>query len=315
MKRLTRRAELFREIRHYFDEEAVLEVDPPIMSGYGNPDPALLNFTSDYHGSGIYFNHTMYLTTSPEYRMKCLLAEGSGSIYYLGKVFRDGELSRKHTPEFTMLEWYRVGYDLSMLIDEVVTIIQRLSKQHIQVHRTSYRDLFLSQLKIDPFICDQKMLASTLKEHDVALAFVPKHKDEYLDLLMTHLIEPNLPKDQITVLHSYPASQASLAKIEKDPHNNLIGKRFEVYWKGLELANGYEELTQSEEQRKRFESENMIRQSYGYAPVRIDEFLLAHLDRMPPLCSGVALGIDRLLMAIYDVDNIDDVLSFKFEDS
>lgn len=312
---IKRRANFLRAIREYFWQENVVEVDTPIMSQFGNSDPALLNFLSKFNGPGDLFNQTTYLITSPEYHMKRLLARDSGSIYYLGKVFRDGELSKKHTPEFTMLEWYRVEYDLFDLAKEVIKIIRLLSGQNIPVQEYSYLNLFLEKLSINPFIVESDGLKQILDNHGVHLAFEPKTKDEYLDLIMSHIIEPSLDPNAIIVLHSYPASQASLAKITEDCQGNSIGKRFEVYWQGLELANGYEELTDPVEQRRRFEHENIMRQAYGLSAIEIDELFLQEMEKMPQLVSGVAMGIDRLLMAIDGVKNINDVILFAFEDS
>ena len=310
-----KRAAFLRSLREYFWAENVMEVDTPIMSQFGNSDPALLNFMSQFNGPGKLFNAKTYLITSPEYHMKRLLAQGSGSIYFLGKVFRDGELSRKHTPEFTMLEWYRVDYDLFDLIKEVIQIVRLMSQQDLAVKEYSYLNLFMEKLGINPFFATEGELKHLLIQHNIDLAFVPKTKDEYLDLIMSHILEPSFDPDVITVLHSYPASQASLAKITKDCAGHSIGKRFEIYWKGLELANGYEELTDPIEQRARFEKENILRQEYGLAPVEIDELFLQEMAQMPVLVSGVAMGIDRLLMAVENAHTINDVILFAFEES
>lgn len=310
-----KRAMFLRSLREYFWAEKVMEVDTPIMSQFGNSDPALLNFTSKFNGPGKLFNATTYLITSPEYHMKRLLAQDSGSIYFLGKVFRDGELSRKHTPEFTMLEWYRVDYDLFDLIKEVIHIVRLMAQQDLAVKEYSYLNLFMEKLSINPFFAMEGELKHLLAQHNIDLAFEPKTKDEYLDLIMSHILEPSFDPDVITVLHSYPASQASLAKITKDCASHSIGKRFEIYWKGLELANGYEELTDPIEQRARFEKENILRQEYGLAPVEIDELFLQEMAQMPTLVSGVAMGIDRLLMAVENAHNINDVILFTFEES
>lgn len=312
---IQKRAEFLRQIREYFWQENVYEVDTPIMSQFGNSDPALLNFLSQFNGPGSLYHSTMYLITSPEYHMKRLLAQGSSSIYYLGKVFRDGELSRKHTPEFTMLEWYRVDYDLFELIREVIGMIRLFSGQALEVQEYSYLNLFVEKLSLNPFTATEADLKKVLTDHQIDLAFVPKTKDEYLDLIVSHVLEPSFDADIITVLHSYPASQASLAKITQDCGGHSIGKRFEVYWKGLELANGYEELTDPIEQRQRFEAENILRQNYGLAPVDIDELFLQEMSQMPSLVSGVAVGVDRLLMAIENAHTINDVILFEFEQS
>lgn len=311
--RLMDRGELLKTIRDYFYQEAVVEVDTPIMSQFGNPDPALLNFKSLYNGPGILHGHTTYLITSPEYHMKRLLAAGSGSCYYLGKVFRDGEISHRHNPEFTMLEWYRLDYDLEMLMDEVVHLIQNVTRQALEVKYYSYLEAFEEILGINPFEMTLTDLSDFIVNRGIELTFELRDTDEALDLIVSHCIEPAFDSSKITVLYHYPASQASLSKIvEVDGY--AVGKRFEAYWKGLELANGYEELTNGAEQRARFLAENITRSEIGYEAVPIDELLLESLDDVP-FCSGVALGVDRLLMAMEDVQDIKEVISFGFEAS
>lgn len=307
------RGEVFRAIREYFYQESVVEVDTPIMSQFGNPDPALLNFKAPYNGPGKLYQHEMYLITSPEYHMKRLLAEGVGSCYYLGKVFRDGEISKRHNPEFTMLEWYRLDYDLETLMAEVVALIQRVSDQSLEVVYLSYLEAFTSILGINPFDESLESLTALIQTKGIELTFALRDKDEALDLIVSHFIEPAFDPAKITLLYHYPASQASLSKVvEVDGYQ--VGKRFEAYWKGLELANGYEELTNSQEQRRRFIAENITRAEIGYVAVPIDELLLESLDNVP-FCSGVALGVDRLLMAMQNIFEIDQIIPFGFEEA
>lgn len=307
------RGQVFRTIRDYFFQEKVVEVDTPIMSQFGNPDPALLNFVAPYNGPGKLYQHPMFLITSPEYHMKRLLAAGAGSCYYLGKVFRDGEISKRHNPEFTMLEWYRLDYDLERLMAEVVSLIQLVSGQSLIVESFSYLEAFKAILGINPFEMDLPQLVAFIQTQGIELTFELRDRDEALDLIVSHLIEPAFDPEKITLLYHYPASQASLSKIvEIDGYQ--VGKRFEAYWQGLELANGYEELTNSEEQRLRFMAENIQRAKIGYESVPIDELLLETLDQVP-FCSGVALGVDRLLMAMRGTSEIKEVISFGFEAS
>lgn len=312
-EKLWLRGELFRMIREYFYQEDVVEVDTPIMSQFGNPDPALLNFIAQYNGPGKLYNHPMYLITSPEYHMKRLLAQGSGSCYYLGKVFRDGEISKRHNPEFSMLEWYRLEYDLERLMEEVIALIKLVTKKDLAVQYYSYLEAFQSILNVNPFKLDLKALMGLIEDHNIELTFELRDKDEALDLIVSHLIEPAFDPEKITLLYHYPASQASLSKIV-DIDGYQVGKRFEAYWQGLELANGYEELTNSAEQRSRFMAENVQRETIGYQQVPIDELLLESLD-LVPFCSGVALGVDRLLMAMNQTNEIKDVIPFGFEES
>lgn len=309
--KLWMRGEVFRAIRAYFYQEKVVEVDTPIMSQFGNPDPALLNFIAKYNGPGKLYGHEMFLITSPEYHMKRLLAEGSGSCYYLGKVFRDGEISRRHNPEFTMLEWYRLDYTLEALMEEVTDLIQLITNKTLPIEQYSYLEAFARILQVNPFEMDLPALINFIKNKGIDLTFELRDRDEALDLIVSHLIEPAFDPDKITLLYHYPASQASLSKIiEADGYQ--VGKRFEAYWQGLELANGYEELTNSVEQRSRFMAENRQRESIGYQQVPIDELLLDTLDRVP-FCSGVALGVDRLMMAMHQTNEIQDVILFGFE--
>ncbi len=312
-QKLWQRGEILRAIREYFYQENVVEVDTPIMSQFGNPDPALLNFIAKYNGPGKLYAHEMFLITSPEYHMKRLLAEGSGSCYYLGKVFRDGEISRRHNPEFTMLEWYRLDYDLATLMTEVTALIQLVAKKSLLVEQYSYLEAFEQILQVNPFEMDLPALMSLIENNGIDLTFELRDRDEALDLIVSHLIEPAFDPEKITLLYHYPASQASLSKIvEVDGYQ--VGKRFEAYWRGLELANGYEELTNSTEQRSRFMAENRQREQIGYQQVPIDELLLDALDQVP-FCSGVALGVDRLMMAMHQTDEIEAVIPFGFEES
>ncbi|UNM96975.1 EF-P lysine aminoacylase EpmA [Ignatzschineria rhizosphaerae] len=307
------RGQILRTIRDYFFEEKVVEVDTPIMSQFGNPDPALLNFITPYNGPGKLYQHSMFLITSPEYHMKRLLAYGAGSCYYLGKVFRDGEISKRHNPEFTMLEWYRLDYDLERLMQEVISLIKLVSGKALEVEFYSYLEAFKKILGVNPFEMDLEALVALIQAQNIALTFELRDRDEALDLIVSHLIEPAFDPEKITMLYHYPASQASLSKIVTID-GYPVGKRFEAYWQGLELANGYEELTNSQEQRARFMAENIQRTNIGYDAVPIDELLLEVLDQVP-FCSGVALGVDRLLMAMKGSSEIKDVIPFGFEES
>ncbi len=310
---LRARARFLRAIREYFFKESVIEVDTPILSQYGNPDPALLNFVTQFNGPGKLYQAPLYAITSPEYHMKRLLADGFDSCYYLGKVFRDGELSARHNPEFTMVEWYRLNYDLEALIKETITLVETLIGRSLGVIYYSYREAFETILGLNPFTASLEELIKVIEEGGINLTFTVSDRDEALDLIVSHLIEPAFAPDKITILAYYPASQASLAKVvERDGFS--VGKRFELYYGGLEMANGYEELTESGEQRRRFEYENHQRIREGYEAVPIDEALLAVLDDLP-FCSGVALGVDRLFMAKKGLTNIGEAIPFPFEEA
>lgn len=290
-------------IRAFFIEHYALEVDTPILSCAGTTDPAIESFNAE--GLGKQF----WLHTSPEFPMKRLLASGAGDIYQVAKVFRQGESGRLHNPEFTMLEWYRVGWDHHQLIDEVIKLISYLDQacpSNLRVEKVSYQTLLVSHLGLDPLDCDETELVGCAKERGID-AQLDLDKDGWLDLLMSHLVMPSLPADQLTVVYDYPASQAALSRINSD---GLTAARFEVFWGSVELANGFHELTDAREQRLRFEKEIEDRECSGQQVVPIDEHLIDSLGHGLPDCSGVAIGLDRLLMKLVGVKDIKDVMAF-----
>jgi lysyl-tRNA synthetase class 2 len=290
-----------------------MEVETPICSAFASTDPALESFSASYTGPGQAQGKQLYLHTSPEFPMKRLLAAGSGPIYQICKVFRNGELGRFHNPEFTMLEWYRPGYDQHELMDEMAELINGLLPEPLPVEIISYRDLFDHHLEIDPHhsTCEQ------LRKHAIRLgvqgaeSMVLPEVDSWLDLLMSHCIEPELGNGSVCFVHDYPATQASLARIR--PGDPPLAERFELYMNGIELANGFHELANGDELRSRFQSDLERRRELGIKQVPMDENLLLALDSGIPDCSGVALGIDRLLMCLTNSDNIQDVLTFPLE--
>lgn len=292
------RAQAYQQIRTFFQQRAVLEVDTPVLSEAGSTDPNLASLSLQ--------SPPLYLQTSPEFAMKRLLAAGSGSIYQIAKAFRAGEQGRRHHIEFSMLEWYRLDFDLSQLMDEVAELVQLLLRPLPSV-RISYRDLFLTELQIDPHrIPLQDLRGFCLARIDFEAQ--EEERDTLLELLLSHLIEPNLPKEQLTFVYDYPTSQCALAQVHEDAEGNLVAGRFELYVGGYELANGYQELADAVEQRRRFDMDNQVRAEKGLVQVPADEKLLAALDSGLPACSGVALGLDRLLMLMLGSKNIRDVL-------
>ena len=238
--------------------------------------------------------------------MKRLLAAGSGPIYQLAKVFRNGESGGRHNPEFSMLEWYRPGFDDHKLMDEVAALVQ-LTTGCGKSEKLSYRELFLRHLEIDPHSVSAEELQDVARG---ALAFSADldSRDDWLNLLISHLIEPKLSIP--TFIYDYPASQAALAKIDLDEHGTPVARRFELYVNGIELANGYYELTDAQEQARRFDADQHQRQQMGLQPLPVDEKLVAALRSGMPDCAGVALGVDRLLMLATDSGHIDEVLAF-----
>jgi len=254
----------------------------------------------------------MYLQTSPEFFMKRLLVAGSGSIYQIASVFRQAESGRFHNPEFSLLEWYRVGYDYQQLMDDVILLIQAVSEKPVIVEKISYKQVF-ARLKINPHVCEAAQLEAVAQQAGISLQSAkPMAKNDWLDVLMSHVIEPSLDKSKLTFVYDYPASQASLAHV-RETAEYPVAERFELYWGGVELANGYTELQDYREQRKRFELDNQQRARSAKNTMPLDEAFLGALERGLPFCSGVALGLDRLLMILTEADSIDEVISFPLK--
>jgi lysyl-tRNA synthetase class 2 len=250
------------------------------------------------------------LRTSPEYPLKRLLATGVGDCYELGRVFRNGEAGGRHNPEFTMLEWYRVGWDHHQLMEETIGLVEEalaMVGRRAEVWVEGYRQLFIDELGIDPMHAPIEELRANLHEYNIEPEGLTR--DDWLDLIITHKLQPAFPRDRITIIHDYPASQCALAKVR--PGDPPMAERFEVYLGRYELANGYHELNDATEQRRRFERDNETRRARGQPAIPMDESLLEVLDAMPD-CAGVALGIERLLMCLVGTDAIADVLTFPF---
>ena len=295
------RARLLGDIRTFFSERGVLEVETPVLSSAGNSDPNIENMV-------IEGEQPAFLRTSPEYAMKRLLAMGTGDIYELGRVFRAGERGRHHHVEFTMLEWYRIGMGYRDLADEVIALVRRCGRGAFDdwpVRRVSFRDLFQEHTGLDPFHCTESELAECAVERGILSP--PLEHGQWIDLIVGQVIQPALPGEHFTVVEDFLPEQAALARIRKgDPD---VAERFEVYLNQSELANGYQELTDAEEQLSRFERENRLRGIRGETTAPLDMRLIAALRHGMPECSGVALGVDRLLMAITRLDRITAVLS------
>ena len=315
LDRLRLRAGILARIRTFFTNLGVLEVDTPVLSTAASTDPALASFKTHYHGPGAVEGDTRYLHTSPEFPMKRLLAAGSGSIYQICKVFRDGESGVRHNPEFTLLEWYRTGFDHVDLMDEVERLLAEVLLGIMpiaSVHHWCYRDLFNQVAGIDPFTATPAELRTLLQsDHEVtAVGLAEDDKDAWLDLVMTHVIEPRLG-DGLVFVRDYPASQAALARLRSG--NPPVAARFEVYLNGVELANGFHELSDTVEQRRRFGKELERRRQAGVEAVKPDERFLSALNAGLPDCAGVALGLDRLLMLASGSTCVQDVIAFPFD--
>ncbi len=298
---LKKRAELLKQIRAFFYARNVLEVDTPALSSSGNTDPNIESFYTDYTGPGK--SGQLYLHTSPEFAMKRLLASGSGAIYQLCKVFRNGEAGHYHNPEFTMLEWYRPEFDHYQLMDEVSELLDKvLGESEKPVRKIAYKDAFIEHAGIDPLVVDTQALINCAEQHGIEVVGMNDvGVDAWCDLLMDQVVVPALGKGRVFIIN-YPASQSSLAKISKqDPR---VAERFELFIDGVEIANGFHELTDAAEQRRRFVDENNKREKRGMPKLPIDINLIAALEAGLADCAGVALGVDRLLMLALDVDSI-----------
>ena len=310
---LRMRAWLNRLVREFFHARDVLEIETPMLSQAGNTDPNIASFSLEFSGRTDGAPRTRWLRTSPEFALKRLLAAGIGDCYELGRVFRDGEAGGRHNPEFSMLEWYRVGWDHRRLIDEVAELVQAALSR---VGRTAslrvvrYRDLYWDVLGVDPFLADDTVLRDALG--DVVIDPHGLGRDDWLDLLLTHRLQPAFNSNELLAVVDYPSSQCALARIASDGDGFPVAERFELYLGPLELANGYHELLEAAEQSARFASDGRVRHARGAGIPPTDARMLAALMSGLPACAGVALGVDRLLMAMLDASRIADVLAFDF---
>ncbi len=303
------RGALLGKIRLFFFQRGILEVDTPLLCSAGITDPSIEPLIV---AGGASLSSPRFLQTSPEYAMKRLLAAGSGAIYQIARAFRDGEAGSRHNPEFTLLEWYRPGYDHHQLMTEVAELVCHCLGDR-PLRQLSYRELFAQTLGLDPFTASTRQLADTAKEH-IDLGFSSGDRDLWLDLLMSHLIEPELASMGMCFVYDYPASQAALSRVVQANDVN-VGQRFELYLDGMELANGYCELTDATEQERRFVADNEKRREMGLGERPLDTHLLAAMEHGLPQCSGVALGIDRLLMLLVGSTDIREVIAFDWQRS
>ena len=312
---LQQRAQLLQAVRAFFTARGVLEVDTPHLSAAASTDPQLQSLSTRYTGPGAPQGRTLYLHTSPEFPMKRLLAAGSGPIFQLCKVFRDGEAGRLHNPEFTLLEWYRPGYDHHQLMTEVEELANQLLQNRVPLdttERLTYEDAFLRHTGLNPHSATREQWAACAEQHGIDTAGLTLDDlDGWRDLLLTYLIEPHLGQGRLTFLHDYPATQAALARLR--PDRPAVAERFELYLHGVELANGFHELGDAGEQRRRFDADLQRRKALGLALTPMDKHLLAALEHGLPACAGVALGIDRLVMLALGAQSVADVMAFPIE--
>ncbi|MCD8543182.1 MAG: elongation factor P--(R)-beta-lysine ligase [Gammaproteobacteria bacterium] len=301
---LKARSRIITQLRSFFNQRKILEVDTPLMCAAGTTDVYLdsMVITSSKNSD----DDIRYLQTSPEFCMKRLLTAGIGDCYQICKAFRRDEIGKYHNPEFTLLEWYRINCDHHQLMDEMDALLQYILKSQ-PAKRISYRDLFLEYLGIDPHKLSIKQLIKVDPDVCKALNPLTDTKDDYLMLLLSQHIEPTLGLDRPCFIYDYPASQAALSKIR----DKKYAERFEVYIHGVELANGFHELQQANEQLRRFQEDNKKRKILNKPTVQIDYALINALEHGLPNCAGVALGVDRLIMIALEKEKLSDVLSFS----
>ena len=304
---LERRALLLRQIRSFMAERRVLEVETPHLSQSAVTDPNLHSLTLAVRRPDADVTLRCYLHTSPESPMKRLLASGSGPIYQIARVYRGDESGRIHNPEFTLLEWYHPEFDHARLMDEVAELLQSLG---ITVAgRTTYGQAFMDKVGLDPHDVDTDCLV----RRAAALGFLSEPADDgtLQDFLFSELVVPSLGREGAVFVHDYPVHQAALARIR--PGKPPVAERFELFINGMEIANGFHELTDATEQRRRFERDNKRRRATNLPAMPMDEHLLQALAHGLPDCAGVALGVDRLLMVLCGATRLDQVLAFPFD--
>lgn len=303
---LRARAALNADLRAFFARRGVLEVETAAFSWAAGPDPSLAPVAARIAG------REGFLQTSPEFAMKRLLAAGSGDIYQLARVFRDDESGRHHNPEFTLLEWYRLGFDHHRLMAEVASLLSELLPRErfpAPARMRTFEEVLRSEAGIDAASVDVAALHAALAEHEVPWpASLAGDREALLDLLLGEVVGPALGHAGPDMVYDYPPGRAALARVHPGPPARA--ERFEVYLAGVELANGFHELTDAQEQRRRFEAELAVRRRLGLAQPALDEALLAALDHGLPACAGVALGVDRLLMIMLGAQRLDEVLAF-----
>lgn len=307
------RARLLQAIRAFFAVRDVLEVETPLLCHATGTDPQLAFFSSQFECSR--HHQTLYLQTSPEFAMKRLIAAGSGSIFQICKAFRNGEIGRHHNPEFTLLEWYRIGFTLDDLMDEVVELLLILLRGRMDspmVHKISYQQLFYEHTGLDALTFCRERYRNLAERRGFVEAdgLCEGEHTLWLDFLFSHLIQPSMMKATVYLVYGYPAIQSSLARIQAD--DLRVAERFEVFVGGVELGNGYFELNDAHEQAIRFEREMAFRQKHALPAVAKDQRLLEALKSGLPDCSGVAIGLDRLLMLTLGAESVASVMAFPY---
>lgn len=310
---LLERALMLKNVRAFFDARDVIEVETPLLSHYSTSDPHLDSLRTSFR------EQDCYLNTSPEYAMKRLLAQWRKPIYQVCKAFRDDEMGTMHNPEFTMLEWYRPGFDMQQLMSEVAVLVKTLfdnSGIEPVFEYLSYQQAFENIAGFDPHRTTSDECLQFAVDNHVEIPQGLTAADDvsvWLDWLLTQLVLPAFKTGGFTFLYDYPAAQCALAKIAPSLEQAAVAKRFELFFGEIELANGFYELTDADEQLNRFQRENQSRKHAAKEAARIDENFISALEHGLPDCSGVAVGLDRLLMVLTGATFIDQVLSFSWE--
>lgn len=311
LKNLELRAKLNAKIRDFFKERHILEVETPLLSASTNPAVHLNSFKTSFCLPGETCGQDFYLQTSPEFAMKRLLAANNADIYQICKAFRNSEIGRMHNPEFTILEWYRIGFDHLKLMAEVSLLLKNIFAVK-DVKYLSYQEVFEEFLEINPHASSIAELKEIAHKCNLEVIGSVDSLDTWRELLFTHLIEPKLAPQSPVFIYDFPSSQAMLAKIK--PGNPPLAERFEVYFKGVELANGFHELNSAKEQRERFLQDLRLRKEANLPTIPIDENFLAALPNLPD-CAGIAFGLDRLLMLLGEANSLAEVISFAIENA
>lgn len=311
---LKHRARLLKCARDFFAKNNYLEVETPVLSVATVTDPHIESFTSQHQGT------TCYLHTSPEFPMKRLLVAHGQAIYQICKVFRQGESGRNHNPEFTLLEWYQPGFSYRQLMQQLDALVRCLLEDALKLNDTvcyTYAEVFQMFAGFDPHTASLENIATVVQQHQInipeSLTTKSSERDSWLDLVMTHIIQAQLPQQCPVFIYDYPASQAALARLHHEPH--VVAERFELYINSIELANGYQELRDASELRQRFEQDNSQRQVRQQTQIPLDENLLAAMEAGLPDCAGVALGFDRLMMLATGAASISEVMGFTIENA
>jgi lysyl-tRNA synthetase class 2 len=303
------RAKLLARVRQYFAERDVLEVETPLLGHAIGTDPQLAFFTTQYHF--LPEQQTLFMQTSPEFAMKRLLAANSGSIYQICKAFRNGESGRFHNPEFSILEWYRVGFNLCQLMDDCADLLAYMfDGKPISVERLSYPGLFqrYTGLNALEFSFDDYCHYVQQEKLSEAIDICQQDHATWLDFIFSHRVQPNLGHEVIHMVYDYPACFSSLARL--NPNNHQVLERVELFINGVELGNGYYELSNAKEQSHRFDHEMLLRKQNNLPEPVKDLRLIEALSTGLPDCSGMAIGLDRLLMVLADMESIDQVIAF-----